>query len=44
MPRKEIVRTTTFFETVKPFWENLFYSQWNYGLVTEVVEAVTGTT
>ncbi|MCJ1456699.1 hypothetical protein MMC28_007063 [Mycoblastus sanguinarius] len=44
MPRNEIVRVTTFFEAVRPFREKFFYSQWNYGLVTEVVEAVTGTT
>ncbi len=44
MPRSEIVRLITFFEAVRPFRENFFYSQWNYGLVTEVVEAVTGTT
>ena len=44
MPRSEIVRLTTFLEAVKPFRERFLYSQWNYGLVTEVVEAVTGTT
>ena len=44
MPRSEIVLLTTFFEAVKPFRKKFFYSQWNYGLVTEVVEAVTGTT
>ena len=44
MPRSEIVRLTTFLEAVKPFREKFLYSQWNYGLVTEVVEAVTGTT
>ena len=44
MPRSEIVRLTIFFEAVRPFREKFFYSQWNYGLVTEVVEAVTGTT
>ena len=42
MPKSELVRVTTFFETVKPFRKKFFYSQWNYGLVTEVVEAVTG--
>lgn len=44
MPRSEIIRQTTFFEAVKPFREKFSYSQWNYGLVTEVVEAVTGMT
>lgn len=44
MPRSELVRITTFFEAVRPFREKFFYSQWNYGLVTEVVEAVIGTT
>ena len=44
MPRSEIVRQTTFMEAVKPFREKFQYSQWNYGLVTEVVEAVTGMT
>ena len=43
MPRSELVRITTFFDPVRPFREKLFYSQWNYGLVTEVVEAVTDT-
>ena len=44
MPRSEIVRLTTFLEAVRPFREKFLYSQWNYGLVTEVVEAVTGMT
>ena len=44
MPRSQIVRLTTFLEAVRPFREKFLYSQWNYGLVTEVVEAVTGTT
>jgi CubicO group peptidase (beta-lactamase class C family) len=44
LPRSELVRTTTFLEAVKPFREKFFYTQWNYGLVTEVVEAVTGKT
>ena len=44
MPRSEIVRQTTFFEAVRPFREKFLYSQWNYGLVTEVIEAVTGMT
>ena len=44
MPRSEIVRLTTFLEAVRPFREKFLYSQWNYGLVTEFVEAVTGTT
>ena len=44
MPKSEIVRTATFFEAVRPFRQKFFYSQWNYGLVTEVVEVVAGTT
>ena len=44
MPRSEIVRLTTFLEAVRPLREKFRYSQWNYGLVTEVVEAVTDTT
>ena len=44
MPRNEIVRLTTFLEAVKPFREKFLYSQWNYGLVTEVIETVTGKT
>ena len=44
LPRSEIVRQITFLEAVRPFREKFLYSQWNYGLVTEVVEAVTGTT
>ena len=44
LPKSEIVRATTFFPAVRPFRERLVYSQWNYGLATEVVEAVTGKT
>lgn len=44
VPRSEITPLITFFEAVKPFRKRFFYSQRNYGLVTEVVEAVTGTT
>ena len=44
MPRSEIVRLTTFLEAIRPFREKFLYSQWNYGLVTEVVESVTGIT
>ena len=44
MPRSENFRLTTFFEAVRPFREKFLYSQWNYGLVTDIVEAVTGTT
>ena len=44
MPRSEIVRQTIFMEAVRPFREVFSYSQWNYGLVTEVIEAVTGMT
>ena len=44
MPRNEIVRLNTFLEAVRPFREKFLYLQWNYGLVTEVVEAVTGKT
>ena len=42
LPRSELVRTTIFLEAVKPFRKKFFYTRWNYGLVTEVVEAVTG--
>ena len=44
LPKSELVRITTYFEAVRPFREKFVYSQWNYGLVTEVVEAVVGKT
>ncbi|KAL9005176.1 MAG: hypothetical protein Q9188_002050, partial [Gyalolechia gomerana] len=42
MPRTEIVRLTTFLEPVRPFRKRFLYSQWNYGLATEIIETVTG--
>ncbi len=42
LPRSELVRTTTFLEASQPFRKIFFYTQWNYCLVIEVVEAVTG--
>ena len=50
MPRSEIVRLTRLFalphssKLSDPFERSFHHSQWNYGLVTEVVEAVTGET
>lgn len=42
MPKSEIVHTACHLEAVKPFRSSFFYSQWNYALVTEIVERVTG--
>jgi CubicO group peptidase (beta-lactamase class C family) len=42
IPKSEIVHTACHLEAVKPFRSSFFYSQWNYALVTEIVERVTG--
>ena len=44
LPKTEIVHTACHLEAVKPFRRFFFYSQWNYALVTEIVERVTGQT
>jgi CubicO group peptidase (beta-lactamase class C family) len=44
LPKSELVRITTYLEAIRPFRERFLYSQWNYGLVTEVVESVIGKT
>lgn len=42
LPKSEMVRMTCYLDAVKPFREAFVYSQWNYALVTELVEKVTG--
>jgi CubicO group peptidase (beta-lactamase class C family) len=43
LPESEMVRMTCCLDAVKPFREAFVYSQWNYGLGTEIVENATGT-
>ena len=42
LPKREMVRMTCYLDAVRPFREAFVYSQWNYALVTELVEEVTG--
>jgi CubicO group peptidase (beta-lactamase class C family) len=42
LARTETIRTAASLDVVAPFRELFVYSQWNYGLVTDIVEAVTG--
>jgi CubicO group peptidase (beta-lactamase class C family) len=42
LPKNEIVRTICHLDAIKPFRESFVYSQWNYALVTEVCERITG--
>lgn len=44
LPKDELVRITTAVPAVKPFRKGFVYAGWNYGLVTEAVEAVAGMT
>lgn len=44
LPKNEIVHTACHLEAAKPFRSSFFYSQWNYALVSEIVERVTGQT
>lgn len=44
LPKSEIVHTACHLEAIKPFRSSFVYSQWNYALVTEIVERVTGQT
>ncbi|PVH93384.1 beta-lactamase/transpeptidase-like protein [Periconia macrospinosa] len=44
IPRSETLRTAAFLEPVTPFREAFVYSQWNYSLLTDLVEEVTGQT
>ena len=41
IPKGEIVHTACHLAAIKPFRDSFFYSQWNYALVTEIVERVT---
>ena len=42
LPKSEIVRTACHLDVIKNFRESFVYSQWNYALVTEICERVTG--
>lgn len=41
LPKSEVVRMSCFIDIVRPFRKAFVYSNWNYGLVTEVIEKVT---
>ena len=41
LPRSETIRAATSRAAVAPFREQFIYSQWNYSLITDLVEAVT---
>ena len=42
LPKKEIIHTICHLDTLKQFRKSFVYSTWNYGLVTEIIERVTG--
>jgi CubicO group peptidase (beta-lactamase class C family) len=42
IPRSETVRTAAYLDAVTPFRKQFVYSQWNYSLITDIVEEVTG--
>lgn len=42
LPKNEIIPTCRYIEAVRPFHKSWVYSNWNYGLITEVIENVTG--
>jgi CubicO group peptidase (beta-lactamase class C family) len=42
LARSETVRTAASLNAVAPFQEQFVYSQWNYSLVTDIVEECTG--
>ena len=42
LPKHEIVRTACHLDAIKPFRKAFVYSQWNYAVVTEICESVTG--
>lgn len=44
LPKNEIVHTACRLEAIKPFRSAFVYSQWNYALVTEIIERMTGQT
>lgn len=44
VPRSETLRTATLLEPVAPFREEFVYSQWNYSIITDLVEELTGQT
>ncbi|KAL9106769.1 MAG: hypothetical protein Q9227_008268 [Pyrenula ochraceoflavens] len=44
LPHDELVHMAAHIPAVRPFRKRFVYSTWNYSLVTEIVEAVTGMT
>lgn len=44
IPRNETIRTAARIPAVTPFREKFVYSQWNYSLLTDLVEKATGQT
>jgi CubicO group peptidase (beta-lactamase class C family) len=40
--RSEMLRTACYLDAVAPFRKQFIYSQWNYSLLTDLVEEVTG--
>lgn len=44
LPKSEIVPTICKLDVIKPFRDAFVYSQWNYALVTEIIEKITGRT
>ncbi|KAF2791396.1 beta-lactamase/transpeptidase-like protein [Melanomma pulvis-pyrius CBS 109.77] len=42
IPRSETVRTAAHLAAVAPFRKQFVYSQWNYSLITDIIEEVTG--
>ncbi|KAI4123827.1 MAG: hypothetical protein LQ338_005087 [Usnochroma carphineum] len=41
LPKNQIVQTACQLDAVKPFRDSFVYSQWNYALVTEIIERTT---
>lgn len=44
MGKDETINTVNHLKAVKPFRESFHYSNWGYGLATEVIERITGQT
>lgn len=44
MAKDEVVHACCFLEAVKRFRKSFTYTNWNYGLATEIIQRVTGTT
>lgn len=42
LPKRDIIRTSCLVPAVKPFRKSFVYGNWNYAIVTELLERVTG--